>query len=177
MRLYANKKVLVTGGCGFIGSALVRVLASRGASVTVVDNLTTGKKKNLPTNLSNINFKKVDIRDTLEMKELLNDNQIVFHLACLGVRQSIHSPLENNEVNATATLNLLSICKELKIERFIHISTSEVYGTAVRVPMDENTPTFPHTIYGSSKLAAEAHVRAFHKTYDFPSVILRPFNS
>ena len=61
MRLYANKKVLVTGGCGFIGSALVRVLASSGALVTVVDNLTTGKKKNLPTNLSNINFKKSSI--------------------------------------------------------------------------------------------------------------------
>ena len=71
----------------------------------------------------------------------------------------------------------MTISKEVKLERFVHVSTSEVYGTAFKVPMDENTPTFPHTIYGSSKLAGECHVRAFHKTYGFPVVILRPFNS
>ena len=172
-----EKRVLVTGGCGFIGSALVEVLISRGALVTVVDNLVTGKKENLPSNFDHAFFHEVDVRDTIEMKSLLKDVQIVFHLACLGVRHSIHDPNENNEVNATATLNLLNICNQLDLERFVHVSTSEVYGTAMQIPMDENTPAFPHTIYGSSKLAGECHARAFHKTYGMPVVILRPFNS
>ena len=174
---FTGKRVLITGGCGFIGSALVEVLISRGARVTVVDNLATGKKENLPLGFNHTFFHKVDIRDTIEMKSLLKDVQIVFHLACLGVRQSIHDPIENNEVNATATLDLLNICSQLNLERFVHVSTSEIYGTAMRIPMDENTPAFPHTIYGSSKLAGECHARAFQKTYGMPVVILRPFNS
>ena len=99
------------------------------------------------------------------MKSLLKDVQIVFHLACLGVRHSIHDPTENNEVNGTATLNLLNICNQLDLERFVHVSTSEVYGTAMQIPMDENTPAFPHTIYGSSKLAGECHARAFQNIW------------
>lgn len=177
MESLSDKTVLVTGGCGFIGSALVRQLASQAARVLVVDNLITGKKENLPSDFNADDFFQVDIRNISEMRRLLNESQIVFNLACLGVRQSIHDPIENNEVNATATLDLLTISKEVKLERFVHVSTSEVYGTAFKVPMDENTPTFPHTIYGSSKLAGECHVRAFHKTYGFPVVILRPFNS
>tara|TARA_B100001093_G_scaffold520115_1_gene612822 strand:+ start:14381 stop:15394 length:1014 start_codon:yes stop_codon:yes gene_type:complete len=177
MKSFLDKTVLVTGGCGFIGSSLVSQLILKGARVIVVDNLSTGKKKNLPKNSDKVSFHKIDIREIDEIRGLLKECQIIFHLACLGVRQSIHSPRENNEVNATATLDLLILSHEEKVERFIHISTSEVYGNAFKVPMDESTPTFPHTIYGSSKLAGECHVRAFSRTYGLPAVILRPFNS
>ena len=79
-------------------------------------------------------------------------------------------------MNARGTLNLLEEARRRGIRRFVYTSSSEVYGNASRVPMDENHPTFPHTVYGGSKLAAEAYVRAYHRTYGLPSVVLRPFN-
>lgn len=177
-QFYQDKNVLITGGCGFIGSELSRQLAAVSALVIVADNLTTGKRENLVEIPSeNFSIEVVDIRDTNAMRPLLKNADIIFHLACLGVRHSIHSPRENNEVNATSTLELLAMSREERLERFVHISSSEVYGTAVRAPMDEETPTFPHTVYGSSKLAGESHARAYAKTYDFPTVVLRPFNS
>ena len=177
-QFYQDKNVLITGGCGFIGSELSRQLAAVSAQIIVADNLTTGKRENLAEIPSvNLAMEVVDIRDADAMRSLLKNTDIVFHLACLGVRHSIHSPRENNDVNATATLDLLAMSREERLERFVHVSSSEVYGTAVRTPMDEETPTFPHTVNGSSKLAGECHARAYAKTYGFPAVILRPFNS
>ena len=100
----------------------------------------------------------------------------VFHLACLGVRHSIHSPQENHDVNGTSSLKLLIAARKANIQRFVYVSTSEVYGTALHVPMQEEHPTFPLTVYGGSKLAGECYTRAFHKTYNFPTVVIRPFN-
>jgi UDP-glucose 4-epimerase len=111
------------------------------------------------------------------MSELMGEVDIVFHLACLGVRHSIHSPHENHEVNATATLQLLSLAKEKGVERFVYVSSSEVYGTALRVPMTEDHPTFPMTVYGASKLAGECYARAFYRAYSYPTVVVRPFNA
>ena len=169
---------LVTGGCGFIGSSLVRLLYPISQSVTVIDNLSTGSLNNLE-GLSNDKLRIIqkDIRDESTIRNLIRDSDVIFHLACLGVRHSLHSPIENNDVNSTATLQMLAISKEENIKRFVHVSTSEVYGTGVKVPMNESTPTFPHTVYGASKLAGESHARAYFKTYDFPSVVVRPFNS
>lgn len=178
MSTFENKTALVTGGCGFIGSALVRLLLDEGARVIAVDNLATGKKENLPSvGEDTLVAQYLDVRDGEALRPLLREADVVYHLACLGVRHSIHSPHENNEVNATATLHLLALSREEKVGRFVHVSTSEVYGTAARVPMDEETPAFPHTVYGSSKLAGECHARAYAKTYGFPTVVLRPFNS
>jgi UDP-glucose 4-epimerase len=174
----AGQTALVTGGCGFIGSELTAQLSQIAANVVVVDNLSNGKERNIAELLeANVTFVASDIRDTAEMRRLMKDVDVVFHLACLGVRHSIHSPKENNEVNATATLDLLALAREENIKRFVHVSSSEIYGTATRTPMDEETPAFPHTIYGSSKLAGECHARAYAKTYGFPTVVLRPFNS
>lgn len=172
------KNPLVTGGCGFIGSSLVRQLLPLSQTVNVVDNLSTGHISNLSgISDSKLNVVKEDIRNELPMRKLIRSSDVIFHLACLGVRHSIHSPIENNDVNANATLQMLKISKEEKIERFVQVSTSEVYGTATKVPMKENAPTLPHTIYGSSKLAAESHALSFFRTYNFPSVVIRPFNS
>lgn len=173
-----EKRVLVTGGAGFIGSELTSQLVERGASVLVVDNLINGRKENLselPKEQCTLHVS--DIRDRQQMAELLAEVDIVFHLAALGVRHSIHSPEENHAVNASATLELLIDARKANISRFVCVSTSEVYGTGYKVPMDEEHPTYPMTVYGAAKLAGESYARAFYRTYDFPIVVIRPFNA
>jgi UDP-glucose 4-epimerase len=173
-----EKTVLVTGGAGFIGSSLVRLLAASGATVRVVDNLINGKAENLEEVLSDcVSLHMVDIRQQEAMKELLTGVDLVFHLACLGVRHSIHAPYENHEVNATATLNLLALAREVGVRRFVYTSTSEVYGTARTVPMTEEHPTYPMTVYGAAKLAGECYTRAYYETYGYETVVVRPFNA
>ena len=173
-----KQRVLVTGGAGFIGSELVRQLADRGFTVRVVDNLVNGRRENLDGVLGdNVELVIADVRDAKAMTPLLRDVHIVFHLACLGVRHSIHSPVENHEVNASATLRLLSAARSNGVQRFVYVSSSEVYGTARTAPITENHPTLPMTVYGASKLAGEAYTRAFWETYHYPTVVLRPFNA
>lgn len=166
---------LVVGGAGFIGSALVRYLAAEGP-VRVLDDLSTGKASNIG-GLPGVDLRIGTILDRDAVRSALQDVDVVFHLACLGVRHSIARPVENHEANATGTLNLLEESRAAGVRRFVYTSTSEVYGTAERVPMSEDHPTWPHTVYGGSKLAGEAYVRAYHVTYGMETVVLRPFNA
>lgn len=175
----SGRKVLVTGGAGFIGSELVRQLAAGGArSVLAVDNLVNGKRENLAdVDSPAVRLEVADVRDGAAMERLLGGVDIVYHLACLGVRHSIHSPRENHDVNATATLDLLAGARAAGVKRFVYVSSSEVYGTARRVPITEEHPTYPMTVYGASKLAGETYTRAYWETWRFPTVVVRPFNS
>ena len=166
MRTFGGECILVTGGAGFIGSELVCQLAARGAKVVVVDNLINGRRENLVDLFSDrIQLVVLDIRDNNRIAGLMRGVDILFHLACLGVRHSIHSPEENHEINATATLKLLSAARASGVKRFIYVSSSEVYGTARWAPMTEEHPTYPMTVYGASKLAGECYIRAFYETY------------
>lgn len=175
----AKQQVLVTGGAGFIGSEVVRQLAARDFTVRVVDNLVNGRRENLDGVLGdNVELVVADIRDSKSMTSLVGDVDLIFHLACLGVRHSIHSPVENHEVNASATLGLLEIARRTGVKRFVHVSTSEVYGKVLTTkPINEEQPTFPMTVYGASKLAGENYAHAFWHTYEYPTVIVRPFNA
>ena len=172
-----DKHVLVTGGAGFIGSHLVACLAD--CRVRVFDDFSTGTRSNLDEASSQTDLQIVhgDVRDPEAVRKAIEGMDIVFHLACRGVRHSIGNPKENHEVNASGTLTLLHEAHCAGVSRFIHVSSSEVYGTAITVPMDENHPCQPETVYGSSKLAGEAYARAYHRTYGLPTVVVRPFNN
>jgi UDP-glucose 4-epimerase len=176
--------VVVTGGAGFIGSELVRQLAARGERVVIVDSLVNGKRENLAGVLSrNVVLRETDIRDVDALMPDLRAARAVYHLACLGVRHSVHSPLENHEVNATATLQLLAAARRAEVPRFVYVSSSEVYGGVRLAPtirweqMTEDHPAFPCTVYGGSKLAGECYARAYFLTYGYPTVVVRPFNT
>jgi UDP-glucose 4-epimerase len=176
--MHSRSTVLVTGGAGFIGSELVAQLAVRGDRVVIVDNLVNGKRANVEALLSgDVTLLTVDVRDLETIRPHLRETRVVYHLACLGVRHSVHSPHENHDVNATATLRLLADCREADVPRFVYVSSSEVYGTARWAPMTEDHPTFPCTVYGASKLAGECYARAYHRTYGYPAVVVRPFNT
>jgi UDP-glucose 4-epimerase len=172
--------ILVTGGAGFIGSHLVDELVLRrgAASVTVVDSLVNGRRENLEHLADDPRLRLVteDVRSAQAL-DLVDGADAVFHLACLGVRHSLHDPRENHEVNATATLELLERARSAGVRRFVHVSSSEVFGTAQYAPMDEKHPTWPETVYGGSKLAGEAYARAAFRTHDMPVVVVRPIKT
>lgn len=173
-----NKKILVTGGAGFIGSHLVDELVKNN-KVIVIDNFSIGNEKNLKFSKKSGNLKIIrgDITNLPTVKKAMSDIDIVFHLAALGVRESINNPFPVHQVNSLGTLNLLFVARKNNIEKFIHISSSEVYGTASFVPMDENHPLNPETIYGASKLSGEMYALSYFRTYGLPTTVIRPFNT
>ncbi|MFY8199039.1 MAG: NAD-dependent epimerase/dehydratase family protein [Pirellula staleyi] len=171
-----SKKILVTGGAGFIGSHVVDALA--GFHVRVLDNFSTGSRSNIDySHDSNVEVIEGDIQDRDVVRDAMDGIDIVFHLACRGVRHSIGNPRSSHDVNATGTLELLQAALRNRVQRFVHVSSSEVYGTARQVPMDEHHTCFPETVYGAAKLAGECYARAYHRTYGLPVVVVRPFNN
>jgi len=173
-----NKEILVTGGCGFIGSEIVKQLSQIGANVTIIDNLSSGKEKYIQ-DLSNVKLITADLLDDDAIESVVKDKEYVINNAALPfIPDSYYYPKKFFDVNVNATISLaLAVIKEKKAKRFVHISSSEIYGTARYTPMDENHQTTPQSTYAVSKLAGERVIFTIHKEHNLPAVIIRPFNS
>jgi nucleoside-diphosphate-sugar epimerase len=173
-----GKKVMVTGGAGFIGSTLVRELLKEGAKPIVFDLFTSGDMRNLKGIENKIQVIKGDITDK-NFRNILKKSgaEFVFNLAAEPyIPHCYNRPLRFFEVNANGALNVLFACKHVGVKRIIQYSTSEVYGSAKYIPMDEAHPTLPLSTYAVSKLATDRLCYTLHHEQNIPVVILRQFN-
>ena len=173
-----GKQVLLTGGCGFIGSEVTKQLSEFGANITIIDNLSSGKEEYVK-DFPNVSLVKADLMDKSLLPELVKEKDYVIDLAALPfIPDSYYIPKKFFEVNVNATIDLATaVIKEKTAKRFVHISSSEIYGSARYVPMDENHPTIPQSTYAVSKLAGERVIFTLYKEHNLPAVIIRPFNS
>ncbi len=180
---WADKKVLVTGAGGFIGSHLVERLAGEGASVRAFVRYNSRADAGLlklapPEILSRIELIGGDLRDSDAVRKAVEGCRIVFHLgALISIPYSYYHPVEVAETNLMGTLNVLLACRDLGVERLIHTSTSEVYGTAQRVPIDEAHPLQGQSPYSASKIGADKLAESFFCAFSVPVVTVRPFNT
>jgi NAD dependent epimerase/dehydratase len=176
-----NKKILVTGADGFIGSHLVEALVKKGAHVKALYYYNAfnnwGWLEDIDC-LSEIEVIPGDIRDPHSVKKITKGIDIIFNLAALiAIPYSYTAPASYVETNVTGTLNICQAGLENGCERVIHTSSSEVYGTARYVPIDEAHPLQPQSPYSASKIGADAIAMSFYYSYGLPLIIARPFNT
>jgi len=174
-----NKKVLVTGGAGFIGSNLIEVLLQKGNKVVCLDNFSTGKKENILDFESNNDFELIvgDIRNLKDCEKAVNGVDYVLHEAALGsVPRSISDPITTNDVNISGFLNMLLASKEAGVKRFVYAASSSTYGDSKSLPKVEDVIGKPLSPYAITKYVNELYADTFYKTYGFETIGLRYFN-
>lgn len=174
-------RILITGGAGFIGSHLCEKCAmDENNLVLCLDNFMNGNLGNIRTLLNRKNFKLIngDIRDLDLLEKITPGVDVIFHLAAqIHVDRSIVEPKMTYETNVFGTLNVLESARRYDVKKIIHTSTSEVYGSAQYVPMDEKHPLDAQHPYGASKIAADRMCHAYIRTYGMNICIVRPFNT
>ena len=170
-----NKKLAVTGGCGFIGSHIVEALAKAGNEVIVIDNLASGTADNLSGFDGNVKVHNVSIID--DLKPYLEGTELIFHLAAnISVIKSIEDPEYNNKINVEGTLNVLETARKLDVKKVINSSSCAVYGETKTIPNIESSELKPISPYGESKSVAEEHCKDYSGKYGLDTVSLRYFN-
>jgi NAD dependent epimerase/dehydratase len=180
---FRNRRVLVTGAGGFIGSHLVEALVGQGATVrAMVHYSSRADAANLeflaPETLQTLDIVRGDIRDPYFAQRACESVDVIFHLAALiGIPYSYEAPAEYVATNVTGTLNVLEAARRQNVERVVHTSTSEVYGTAQYRPIDEKHPLCTQSPYAASKLAADKLAESYHCSFGLPVVTVRPFNT
>ncbi len=180
---WQSKKVVVTGSEGFIGSHLTEKLVELGAKVTAfvlynsfntygwVDTFKKEIKDNIKIFIG-------DIRDETSVRKALKDKDIIFHLAALiAIPYSYYAPRSYFETNVLGTLNIMQSAREFGFMKVIHTSTSEVYGTAIYTPIDENHPLQGQSPYSASKISADKIAESYYKSFNVPLAVIRPFNT
>jgi UDP-glucose 4-epimerase len=169
-------KTLVTGGAGFIGSNVVKLLVEQGHHVTVLDNLSSGYRCNLDP-FPSVEFIEGDVRDEACMERAERDVEVVFHLAAsVGNTRSIEHPIEDSEVNVIGTLRVLEAARRHHVRKIVFSSSAGIFGELKTLPIREDHPVEPDSPYGASKLAAEKLCLAYAKLHGLESVCLRYFN-
>jgi dTDP-glucose 4,6-dehydratase len=178
-----GKKVLVTGAGGFIGSHLVEELVRQGSDVRAFVRYNSRGDGGLLGDLDGKFLRDVeviagDLRDEDAVRKAVNGCQLVFHLgALISIPYSYYHPVEVTSTNITGTLNVLQACRDLGVERIIHTSTSEVYGTARITPINEEHPLQGQSPYSASKIGADKLVESYFCAFSLPVIIVRPFNT
>lgn len=180
---WKDKRVLVTGAGGFIGSHLVDELLNKGADVTAFVHynarndwgMLEGRYNDKTADLKVIAG---DVTDSLFVKKAISEKEYVFHLAALiGIPYSYTAPESYVNTNVKGTLNVMQACLESGVDRVVHTSTSEVYGTAQYTPIDEKHPLQGQSPYSASKIGADKIAESFYYSFDVPVTIMRPFNT
>jgi UDP-glucose 4-epimerase len=172
-RTFGGRRVLVTGGAGFVGSALVRRLMESGARVTVLDDLFTGRRDALPAGAE---FIEGSVVDEPLVRDLVKRHTVVFHLAARNIIASTANPRDDFATNIGGTLNVLMAARESNVERVVYTSSASIYGNPNTIPINEDDRLVPLTPYAVSKLAGEHYCIAFYESYGLPVAVVRYSN-
>lgn len=177
--MWDGRRVLVTGAEGFIGSHLVDQLLEQGARVRALVHYNPfGRCGWLQDQADDIEILPGDVRDGERVAGVVADMEVVFHLAALiGIPYSYDAPESYIQTNVVGTYNVLNAARRAGVERMVQTSTSEVYGTALRVPIDELHPLQPQSPYSASKIAGDMLALSFHHSFGLPVAVVRPFNT
>jgi NAD dependent epimerase/dehydratase len=179
----SKSKVLITGAGGFIGSHLTEILIKQGADVRAMVHYNShnswGNLELLPKDIrENIDVCAYDLTDYFSVHKAMEGRDVVFHLASLiGIPYSYVAPASYVETNIRGTLNVVQAALTCKVQRVVHTSTSEVYGTAQYTPIDEKHPLQPQSPYSASKIAADSLAESYFRSFELPVSTLRPFNT
>jgi UDP-glucose 4-epimerase len=175
-------RALVTGGAGFIGSNLAKLLLDEGHEVVILDNLTTGYVRNVEglkrePDPGTLTFIEGDVRDADLVERAMAGCAVVFHLAAsVGNKRSIENPIDDSEINVIGTLRILEAARRLGVRKVVYSSSAATFGELKRLPIAEDHPAEPDSPYGVSKLAAEKMCLAYAKLFGLETICLRYFN-
>lgn len=170
-------RVLVTGGAGFVGSHIAAGLVAQGASVRVIDDLSTGYRRNLDDIASKVDFIEASLLDEKALRRALSDVEIVFHEAAIpSVPRSVERPLETHQATANGTFELLLAARDQRVRRVVYAASSSVYGDQPELPKREDMRPAPLSPYAAAKLMGEYYCQVFTHVYGLETVSLRYFN-
>jgi UDP-glucose 4-epimerase len=172
-RSFGGRRILVTGGAGFVGGVLTQKLVEAGARVTVLDDLFTGMAETIPTGAE---FVQGSVTDEALVDDLVAANSLVFHLAARNIIASTANPRDDFATNIGGTLNVLMAARANKVERVVYTGSASIYGNPRSIPINEDDFLVPLSPYAVSKLGGEHYVQAFYESYGLPTASVRYSN-